>query len=179
MSHSTTKPTKWPVCPAKTQISLGIRPVWSESSLSTGRNIGSLATHWAHSKDSDQPGHLGRCPGWSESSLGARHFVGFVMRWLKCLLLCLQTSLSLNFYAPSFEEVDAYWFRVMLPSVHPSVPSRTAHARVLKFNIWIPHGKYLMHILFLVRIVSLSGVMPLWKNLNEIWCMPYLMNCVS
>ena len=33
MSHGMTKPTKWPVRPAKTQISLGIRPVWSESSL--------------------------------------------------------------------------------------------------------------------------------------------------
>ena len=29
MSRSMTKPTKWPVCPAKTQISLGIRPVRS------------------------------------------------------------------------------------------------------------------------------------------------------
>ena len=28
-----TKPTKWHVHPAKTQISLGVRPVWSESSL--------------------------------------------------------------------------------------------------------------------------------------------------
>ena len=28
-----TKPTKWHVRPAKTQINLGIRPVWSESSL--------------------------------------------------------------------------------------------------------------------------------------------------
>ena len=28
-----TKPTKWHVRPAKTQISLGICPVWSESSL--------------------------------------------------------------------------------------------------------------------------------------------------
>ena len=28
-----TKPTKWGVRPAKTQINLGIRPVWSESSL--------------------------------------------------------------------------------------------------------------------------------------------------
>ena len=26
---------------------------------------------------------LGRWPGWSESSLGAHHFVGFDMRWLK------------------------------------------------------------------------------------------------
>ena len=33
------------VCPAKTQISLGIRPVWSESSLSAWRKVGSLATH--------------------------------------------------------------------------------------------------------------------------------------
>ena len=39
------------VCPAKTQISLGIRPVWSEPSLSARRNLGSLAIHWAHSKD--------------------------------------------------------------------------------------------------------------------------------
>ena len=30
-----------------------IRPVWSESSLSTWRNLGSLATNWAHSEDSD------------------------------------------------------------------------------------------------------------------------------
>ena len=28
LSCSTTKPTKWPVRPAKTQVSLGIRPVW-------------------------------------------------------------------------------------------------------------------------------------------------------
>ena len=30
MSHSTTKQTNWPVLTAKTQISLGIHPVWSE-----------------------------------------------------------------------------------------------------------------------------------------------------
>ena len=35
LSRLTTKPTKWHVRPAKTQINLGIRPVWSESSLST------------------------------------------------------------------------------------------------------------------------------------------------
>ena len=46
--------------PAKTQISLGIRPVWSESSLSTWRKLGSLATHWAHSEDSDQTGWMPR-----------------------------------------------------------------------------------------------------------------------
>ena len=39
-------------------ISLGIRPVWSESSLSAWRKLGSLATHWAHSEDSDQTGRM-------------------------------------------------------------------------------------------------------------------------
>ena len=54
MSRLMTKPTKWHVCPTKTQISLGIHPVWSEASLSTWRKLVSLATHWAHSEDSDQ-----------------------------------------------------------------------------------------------------------------------------
>ena len=48
------------VRPAKTQISLGIHPVWSESSLSAWRELRSLATHWAHSKDSDQTGWMRR-----------------------------------------------------------------------------------------------------------------------
>ena len=54
------------VRPAKTQISLGIRPVWWESSLSAWRKFGSLATHWAHS--------------WSESPLGAQS-VFLVLSW--------------------------------------------------------------------------------------------------
>ena len=40
------------------QISLGIRPVWSESSLSSWKKLGSLATQWAHSEDSDQTGRM-------------------------------------------------------------------------------------------------------------------------
>ena len=55
-----TKPTKWHVPPAKTHISLDIRPVWSESSLSAWRKLGSLATHWVHSEDSDQTDRMPR-----------------------------------------------------------------------------------------------------------------------
>ena len=67
------------VRPTKTQISLGICPVWSEPSLSTWRNLRPLATHWAHSEDSDQTGRMPRliCLRWAHT-----HFVGFVMRWL-------------------------------------------------------------------------------------------------
>ena len=53
-SHLMTKPTKWHVSPAKTRISLNIRPVWPESSLSESSKLGSLATHWEHNEDSDQ-----------------------------------------------------------------------------------------------------------------------------
>ena len=42
------KTNKMSVRPAKTQISLGICPVWSEFSLSAYRDNGCLATHWAH-----------------------------------------------------------------------------------------------------------------------------------
>ena len=46
--------------PAKTKVSLGIRLVWSESSLSTWTKLVSLTTHSAHSEDSDQTGWMPR-----------------------------------------------------------------------------------------------------------------------
>ena len=60
------------VRPAKTQISLGIRPVWSESSLcAQWASKGPRFLH-ADSEDSDQIR-----PVWSESSLGAHSFCWF------------------------------------------------------------------------------------------------------
>ena len=41
LSHDMSKSTKW-VCAQRTQISLGIRPVWSESLLSTWRKLRSF-----------------------------------------------------------------------------------------------------------------------------------------
>ena len=60
MSRPMTKPAKWHMRPVKTKISVGIRPVWSESSLSVRRKLGSLATQWAHSEDSDQTARMSR-----------------------------------------------------------------------------------------------------------------------
>ena len=60
------KPTKWPVRPANTQISLGIRPVWSRVFAVRMKKAWVLSyplgTQWRLIR-------LGRCPGWSESSL--------------------------------------------------------------------------------------------------------------
>ena len=72
-----TKPTKWHVRPAKTLISLDIRSVWSESPLCAWRKLGSLATHWAHSEDSDQ---TGRMPRVIWVSLGAQVIL-LVLTW--------------------------------------------------------------------------------------------------
>ena len=54
-----TKPTKW-LCAQRRQISLGVCPVWSESSLSAWIKRGPLATYWAHSEYSDQTGRMPR-----------------------------------------------------------------------------------------------------------------------
>ena len=85
LCHLMTKPTKWHVHPVKTQINLGIRPVWSESFLSTWGKPRSLAIIRVHSQASYQAGRMPRLI-W----VFARHkchFVGFVMRRL--ILLCL------------------------------------------------------------------------------------------
>ena len=68
-----TRPTKLHVHPAKTQISLDICPVWSDSSMSAWRKLRSLATHSANSENSDHTGRMSL--RWAHS-----HFVGFVMR---------------------------------------------------------------------------------------------------
>ena len=68
MSQCMTKPTKWHVCPAKTQISLGIHPDWSVFAVC-------MKKVWVHSYPLSAWQRLlirlGKCPGWSESSLGA------------------------------------------------------------------------------------------------------------
>ena len=78
--HDKTK--KWHMCPAKTQISLDVRPVYSEFSLPASRKLGSLATLQALSEVSDQTGRMPRLI-WVFAGRTC-HFVGFVMRRSYC-----------------------------------------------------------------------------------------------
>ena len=65
------------VCPAKTQTSLDIHPVWSVFAVHM-KMRGSLATHKAHSSDnSDQTGQTPRLTWIFALDIG--YFVGFVM----------------------------------------------------------------------------------------------------
>ena len=74
--HNTTseprhdKTNKVIVCPVTTQISLGIRPVWSESSLCAKWVAFFMQTAKTLTR-------LGACPGWSESLLGTHSFCWF------------------------------------------------------------------------------------------------------
>ena len=72
------------MCAQRRLISLGIRPVRSDSSLSAWRKLGLLATHWAHNEDSDHSGQMPRLI-WVFAARTC-HFVGFVIRWLKSKL---------------------------------------------------------------------------------------------
>ena len=63
--------------PSKNSDQLGISTVWS---VSAWRKLGSWATHWAHSKDSDQTGQMPRLI-WVFAGRTC-HFVGFVMAQL-------------------------------------------------------------------------------------------------
>ena len=81
MSRIVTKPTKWHVRPAKTQISMGICLVWSESSLYAQWVAKDPSFLHADSEDSDQTGQM---PRLIRVFAGCTwHFVGFVMRRLK------------------------------------------------------------------------------------------------
>ena len=69
-----------------------------------------------------------------------------------------------RYYAPNFEEVDrAYWFRVMRASVRLFV-QEPCMLGFWNFIYGFLMEKYFTHVFFLVRVTSLSGVMPLSKK---------------
>ena len=84
MRRLMTKPTKWHVSPAKTQISLGIHPVWSESLPCTQWVAKGPSCLHADSEDSDQTGLMPRLI-WVFAGRTC-NFVGFVMRQIICIL---------------------------------------------------------------------------------------------
>ena len=59
MSRLVTKPTMW-LCAQRRRRSAWASAQSDQSSLSAWRNLGSLATNWVHSEDSDQTGRMPR-----------------------------------------------------------------------------------------------------------------------
>ena len=136
-----TKPTKWHVHPAKTQISLGIHPIWSK--------LGSLATHWAHSEDSDQTGRMPRLI-WVFAGRTC-HFVGFVTRWLNYFCryskiwkysLCLTGTDRKSNSADTYHWQTASWEAMWSGSslLKPVCPKTSGHCRKHWTASWTRQG---------------------------------------
>ena len=83
---STTKPTKWPVGPARTQISLGIHPDWSVVTVRPEETLGPWGPIECTAKTLVR---LGGCPGWFESLLGTLVIL--------LVLSCTGSYLSISF----------------------------------------------------------------------------------
>ena len=86
-----------------------LRSAWAcaqsdQSSLSARRNLGDLATRWAHSEDSDQTGRMPRlsCLRWAHT-----HFVGFVMSWLNYNYMYVY-----KMKMESGEKMDSFWWNI-------------------------------------------------------------------
>ena len=117
---SNDKTNKMTVRPAKTQISLGIRPVWSESSLCTQWVAKGPSFLHADSEDTDQTGRMPRLI-WVFAGRTC-HFVGFVMRRIKYLTpqylsslhscgasaLSLPTMFLISFLALASDEMSIF-----------------------------------------------------------------------
>ena len=90
-SHHITKPTKWPVLPAKTQISMGIHPVLSVFAVHSKDSQGDPSFFMRTAK-ADQTGQMPRLIYSDQTGQMPRLisvfawrtclFVGFVMLWL-------------------------------------------------------------------------------------------------
>ena len=95
LSHTMAIPAEWHVRPEKTQISLGIRPVWSESSLCAHWVAKDPRYLYADSEDPDQIGWLPRLIWLFAGRISIKtyvvgihyNFVVFVVLWLIYILL--------------------------------------------------------------------------------------------
>ena len=128
MSCCMTQPTKRHVRPAKTQIRLGICPVWSEPLLCALWVAKDPNLLQADSKDSDQTGQTSRLIWVFADHKG--HFVGFVMWRLKWF--CTWVPRSINGRTKE-EQVFCNWCMKNFYAAHPS---STVHEDPLFIFLW-------------------------------------------
>ena len=105
------------MCTQRRLVGLIIYPVWSESSLSAWRRLESLATHWAHSKKTDQTGQMARCPGCSDFLLGTQSLFWFCHEAAQSCTYERSTSL-VNGYISKGYHSGLKWFASLLNEVY-------------------------------------------------------------
>ena len=150
------KTNKMSVRPAKTQISLGIRPVWSESSRCPVWSESSLCAQWvakdpmllhADSEDSDQT--MPRLTGWSESLLSAQPFL---------LLLFFFHEAAQMF---SWDVVKRFWVFGTCPKYLQSSFQIDGQFLIIQHNSGRFHEKVLQYreVLYLKQIRSFTIIL--------------------
>ena len=139
------KTNKMSVRPAKIQISLGICPVWSESSLSAWRKFGSLAIHWTHREDSDQTGRMPR-------------------------LICVFAGRTLILLVLSCRDSTGLYNFIFVPLFFLSLPHtwEKSHRIVTKVQtLW----HYILQLLEISRLFY-TILSPNWPYFNSFKCYP-------
>ena len=128
------------------------QPVWSETSLSLYRNLGSLATHIAHSKDSTQSAWMHMLI-WVFAG-GICHFVGFIMlrlNYIIMLLLTMSMLIVLDEYGvgwvmhwnfETWNEPDCRDFDKLKITVQGQFHTVTVSSKTLIASIWGIHWAF-------------------------------------
>ena len=137
MSRIVTKQTRWHVCPAKTQISLGGCPGWSETSL--GAHVSLLVLSWGGSyvlkvwwgvlctegeEEQPSPIKLG-VPRWDQIAQSARWFaLGLAIHHCHAGLSCTSDDyppVCINWWLSRFPGLR--WFHRVFPSYLAARPT--------------------------------------------------------
>ena len=137
----------------KTQISLGIRPVWSESAVSArwGAKVPRLLH--ADSEDSDQTGRMPSLIWVVAGRTG--HFVGFVMLWL---FLIFWNSLTV--FEEEKKKIFCQKFRAWLDRIDwENLP---LHYPIKSVDLSLQHKKCLS-----LAFVSSRGIQRLLLDIND------------
>ena len=136
----------------------------SESSLSTWRKLGSLATHWAHSEDSDQTGGMPRLI-WV---FAWRTVILLVLSWGGSFIQAFPLPLNRNYRQSKSVAVLSYWSnRNRFPKTNKrkTVIDRTWNTAKRKSICWMDGW---------VRVLrpfnSISVVSGRWKGEDERLC---------
>ena len=144
-SHSLTKP-KWCYVPNEDSDQPEHQPS-DKSSLSAWRNRVlrcPLSTQQRLIR-------LGRCPGWSESSLGVRHFIGFVMLQLIYAVLCFSLKKDSKVYF--YTSFIAYFMALLMTIL---IMHFFKHAQVRLLNKDINYLFLAYYVTNLLVIISAS-----------------------
>ena len=160
MSCDMTKPTKW-VCAQRRFKSAWASTQSDQSSLSAWRNLGSLATHWAHSEDSDQTGRMPR----------------LIWVFTECIhvltLLVLSCSGS---YHPTHLQSDQMQSLISLhcpheEALHPWLPIEHQAKNLIRLNGcgWLI-GVFACHTWFCRFNCGWGSYFLLWCRWNSILC---------